>query len=176
MPDEKTSPPQKNNTIAIILIVVGVLVILGAGGCVLTGYLAKKATQGFVSNATDGAIKVGDDGGSIKLSDGDTTINTGDAAKWPSGMPVDVPQPTFGKIIASSTVTSNKSWNITLQEVTADQFKSYQEAVKAKGWTSEGQTDFIISVASFKKDSWDLTVTHDPSSNGLSINLISQAN
>lgn len=177
MDNQKPTAPngaKKNNTLMIVLIILGILIVLGIGGCVAAGFIAKKVGQSFVSGVTGGTVKVNNDGSSIKLSDGDTSISTGDSAKWPTDLPADLPQPTFGKITGSSKITSEKSWNIIMENVTADQAKSYMELLKTKGWVQKSQTDFMISINQFKKDNWDLTVTHDPSSNGLSINLLPQ--
>jgi len=173
MPDEKPAPQQKNNTLTIVLIVVGVIIILGIGGCVAAGFVAKKAAEGLVRNATGGVVNVNNDG-SVKLSDGDTSINAGETASWPADMPSDVPKPTFGQVKMSSKIASEKAWNVVLENVSADQFKSYTALLKTKGWVSDAETEFVVSIAQFKKDDWALTVTHDPSSNGLSVNLMPQ--
>jgi hypothetical protein len=174
MPSEAQAPKTNNKTLMIVLIIVGVIIVLGVGGCVAAGFIAKKAAQGIISGATGGAVKITGDNGSLKFSNGDATINSGDAAKWPSDMPAGVPKPTFGNITMSSKITSDNAWNVVLEKVTADNFASYKQTLVGAGWALDSETDFGVKIATYKKDTWELTMMLDTSSNGLSMNVLPQ--
>ena len=179
MEQDQATPKPKNNTTTIVVIILVVLVVLGLSGYFASRYLVKlageKMAEGLITSATGGKVKVSDGGSSVKLSDGDTTVDTGDSAKWPADMPADVIKPNFGKVTMATKISSDNAWNVILSNVSADEYTAYKASLIAKGWSSDVETSFGVSIATFKKDTWDLTLSYDPSSLGLVINILPQS-
>lgn len=179
MNDSQIEPkPKKNNSkIAIMIAVLAVLVMVIY---LVNNYFVKlsdrKTAESIVNLSTNEQVEVANDTDSIKVSNGDSTINAGDKVAWPSDMPAGLIRPNFGTVNMSSVIAADKAWNVVLSGVTADQFTTYKTSLLKNGWVSDVETTFGFSIVSLKKDNWDLTLTYDPSSTGLSINILPVAN
>ena len=184
MPDETTATPsapaptggKKSNATTIIIIVVIALVVLGAGGYFVSRWLAKRASEKAASallSATTGSnVSVSDNGNSATVSDDQGTTQIGEGAKWPSDMPSDVPKLTAGKITMATSDKSSKSWSVTASDIKQADYDAYKAKVVAAGWTSTATTSFGALIDQYEKGSYDLTLTFDSSSSGISISVV----
>jgi len=170
---QSESPKKKNNALTIIIIVVVILVVLGVGGTFVARWVAQKAADkiagGLLGAATNSNVSVNSDTGSVSVSNEDGTMEIG-SAKWPETMPADVPEYTSGKIsVSSSTANDVKGWTVIISETNENDFNLYKSAVVSKGWAVDTTTSFGAEVTFYKKDNYNLSLTWDPSSNGVSI-------
>jgi hypothetical protein len=83
----------------------------------------------------------------------ESAASSSDSIQWPSKMPTDVPQFTYGTIIGSS---NNVMGNIqaTYKNATADAFTKYLADLKAAGWT--------ISVSTQSADGFEIDAAKAP--------------
>lgn len=184
MPDGTNAAPtaapaaggKKSNTATIIIIVVVALIILGVGGTLLTRYLARRASEKAASallSATTGSnVDVSNDGNSATVSNGQGTTQIGEGAKWPSDMPSDVPKLTAGKITMATSEKTSKSWSVIASDFKQADYDAYKAKVDAAGWTSTSTTAFGALIDQYEKGSYDLTLTFDSSSSGISISVV----
>lgn len=170
MPDEQLK--QKSNTTTIIIIIVVVLGVLGVGGYLLKNYLARKTAEALISATTGGALKVntkGDDSATLQL--GDLKTSTGSLAKWPTDLPISVPEYTGGTIKASTKLASDQTWMITYEKTTVDAVAKYKAALATAGWTADVSNATIVDISTYTKDSWQLSLVYDQTSNGVQITI-----
>ncbi len=160
MAESNQNGKKKDNTVKIILIVVGVLVGLGV--------LATIATAVFLGNIFNRAAKgvkvtggYANESGTLKANDGDTTINYGSGASLPEGFPSDVPiyQPST---ILGSTKTNEDHFTVSVStEDAPDKVGTYyKDQLLGGGWTktlesNQGKSIVLI----FKKSDVQASVS-----------------
>lgn len=144
---KNASGEKKDNTVKIVLIVVGVLVGLGVLAIVATTLLIGS----FVNRAGKEAGVTGtynNESGTLKANDGDTTINYGSSSALPDGFPSDVPiyQPST---ILGSTKTNEELYTVSIStDDTPDKVGVYYKTeLPNNGWTQtldSSQGDSIV--------------------------------
>jgi len=102
---------------------------------------SEKAGEKMMEKALENATGQKTD---IDLSSGKAVIETGEgkmevdseAKTWPSDIPGDVPEFTFGKVkgVTTSTVDNTKSWNVVFEEVQDGSIDKYDALLKEKGF------------------------------------------
>jgi ABC-type lipoprotein release transport system permease subunit len=143
------APKKKDNTLKIVLIVVGVLVGLGIIGTIL-------ATVFFASlfnKATDG-VDVNDGTVTIQSDDGKVTTSAGEGAKLADGWPSDVPifEPSTLRSSSTSENTSFSAVASTASSVT-DVSAYYKAQMAAQGWATQLDSSSAEgTLLSFSKD------------------------
>ncbi|MCX6812055.1 MAG: hypothetical protein NTW79_00310 [Candidatus Berkelbacteria bacterium] len=173
-PNSSLSGKKNNSAVIIIIVVVGILV-LGTAGYFVRRWIVRKAADkvasGILSAATGGSVSVDSNNNSASISSNGSSSTIGDNATWPSTMPSSVPKYSDGKITMSTKTDndSGKSWSVIIGETNVDQFNAYKVKILAIGWRSVSETNFGAQIDSYENDSYDLSLTFDPSSNGVSI-------
>lgn len=128
---------KKKTIIIIIVSVVAFIFILMVAVAGIGFFIAKRVQQkvGITNMHIDkqGSGKIEFQGGQIEL---------GKTATWPTDMPSDVPEFTYGKVkmVTKSEVENKKGWNILLEEVTADAPEKYKADLKNSGWSIKATT------------------------------------
>jgi hypothetical protein len=97
----------------------------------------EKMMEKAIENATGGKADV-------DLSNGKSVIETGSgrmeidakANKWPSDIPGDIPEFTFGKVkaVTTSNMDNTRSWNVVFEEVQDGCLDKYDALLKEKGF------------------------------------------
>ncbi|MDH4358488.1 MAG: hypothetical protein OEV37_00870 [Candidatus Berkelbacteria bacterium] len=161
-PSAPNAPKKGKSATTIIIIVVVVLAVLGIGGYLISRYLAEKTAEGLIGGLTGGEVDVSaskvtysGEGGSLEFSEG---------AKWPTDLPSDVPEFTYGTVKATAKTTSDGkgNWSITLENVQSGAYDKYVSDLKAAGWeeattsTAEG-----VNYIDMSKGSYDLIFTYE---------------
>ncbi|TSC93718.1 MAG: hypothetical protein Athens101428_567 [Candidatus Berkelbacteria bacterium Athens1014_28] len=152
---------KKNNAVLIIIIIVVVLVILGIIGKVVVGYVARKAgeklAEGIVSSVTGGKVDV----------------DTGSGVSWPSDMPSSVPKYSKGKITMATKINEegSKGWSVIISETSQSDYDSYKSQVVSAGWTNSSSTSFGAIIDIYENADYQLNLTFDSSSSGVSITV-----
>lgn len=153
-------PKKKDNTLKIVLIIIGVLV-----GLMILGYMAMVFFVGSLFNRASKNIKVNQDGKSgsinIKTDEGQGTINYGENAKLPAGFPTDVaiykPSTTV-----HATKTSDKQYTAGLRtnSSVSDVSTYYRDELTKQGWQNTHESSYADgSIMNFKKDNRTLTLS-----------------
>lgn len=158
---------KKNNTLKIVLIVVGVLVGLGIIGTVLMvvffSALFKSATENVSSNG-DGTV-------TLQSDDGNTKTTVGENVELTQGFPSDVPIFEPSTLLASSKTDESDFSAVARTAKSIEEVSSYYKTtMAAQGWAS--QLDSATSdgtFLTFQKDnrtsSVVVTTNSDESSN-----------
>ncbi len=160
-------------TLRVVLVLVLVAAMLGAGGC---GVIAKKAVEGATG------VKVDDNGDSvtIKGSDGsESTISTGEgklADDFPDSVPV------YDGTITDSTVFSSNGvsqWtaSVTTPDSVDDVKAFYEQRLEAEGWKTtfnmdSGSQGSRTVAYSAELDDLTLTVTIDDSDGDTALGIL----
>lgn len=163
----KTGTSKSNKkVITIVLVVVGILIILGILGSLLTGYVFKKGAEGFIGAATGDKVKIDDGEVTIKGEDGaDLKVNTGSSAKLSEGFPKsDVPVYKGAKIESSSDITVEGSTAYTVVLSTKDSVSDVMEFYKSKLSSGDWKKSFSSnssygSTSNFTSESKKMAVT-----------------
>jgi hypothetical protein len=136
------SPKKKDNTLKIVLIVVGViggLLIIGAVAMtVFFGSLFNRATKNISVNGTK-------DNGSVtvKTDDGKSTATYGTDAKLPDGFPSDIPIYEPSNIIyATSTDKKHYSVSARTADSTSDVLAYYKKELATQGWKATSESSY----------------------------------
>lgn len=159
---EKAAPKaegakKKDNTLKIVLIVVGVLVGLGVLGTIATivffGTLFDKATDG-VDVDGNGTVTVQSD-------NGESTASYGEGATLQDGFPDDVPIFEPSTLVASSKIDDkNYSASAKTSKSTADVLAYYKAELVKGGWENTYEASFADSaIATYKKGTRSVNVT-----------------
>ena len=128
-----------------VLVVLVFALSLAAAGC---GQQESKATA--TENPTEGPAQVTQNVQVTQNNGGATGSGT---IQWPSMMPTDVPQFTYGTITGSSNNIMG-SIQAAFENVTPDAFDKYQSDLKNAGWT--------ISNATQSADGFEIDATKAP--------------
>lgn len=190
MPEENQAPAaptetapsaaggKKNNSAVVIIIIVVVgLIVLGTVGYFVRRWIVRRAADsvasGILSSATGGKVSVDSNNNSVSVSDNGASSTIGDNATWPSTMPSSVPKYTDGKITMTTKVDneSGKSWSVIIGETSLSAYNLYKSKVEAAGWTSSSSTNFGALIDDYDSSAYNLTLTFDNSSNGVSISV-----
>ncbi len=158
-------PPQGNNAVKIILIVVAILVGLGILGAGAFGFMVWRVahaihTSGYSTSTDNGSVSVNTPGGSIKVNNSQnysaddlgTDIYPG-ATQGKGGMQMDLPT---GKMVTAVYVTSDSK-----DQVTA----FYKSKFGSEGSTFDAPTGTVMSVNKSPQDSVMVTITSNSSEN-----------
>jgi len=151
---------KKSNATTVIIIIVVAVVVLGVAGVLISRWLARRAADkiasGIIGAATDSNVSVSSQG----------------SASWPSTMPSDVPKYTKGKItMSASSSSSSKSWSVIISDTSESDYTAYKASLESAGWTNTSTASFGADIAAYEKGSYDLALTFDPSSKGVSITV-----
>lgn len=145
-------PKKKDNTLKIVLIVVGVIV----GLMIISGILFS-IFVGSIINRAGKNIKVDKDGDSgsinIKTNDGQGSINYGENAKLPDGFPTDVPlyEPST-TVHASKTSDKQYSAGLKTNSSVSDVVAYYRSELAKQGWESTHESSYADgAILNFKK-------------------------
>ncbi len=150
--------PKKDNTLKIVLIVLGVLFGLGVLGAILmTVFFAAvfhKATEN---------VKVGKNGSTVtvKSSDGQTSATYGTGATLPQGWPSDVPVYKPSTIIYA-TKSDNKGFSLAAKTSSSTQsvVDYYRTQLVNQGWTSTHESSYGDgTILTFEKGDTTTSVT-----------------
>lgn len=143
------APKKKDNTLKIVLIVVGVLVGLGIIGTIASmvflGSLFNNAVDNV--NPADGSVTIQSDDGTVKT-------NVGEDAKLADGFPTDVPIFEPSTLKASSKVDNTQfSAVATTASSVADVTNYYKSQMASQGWTNSlDSSSDGSSLLTFAKD------------------------
>lgn len=154
------SPKKKDNTLKIVLIVVGVvggLLIIGAVAMtVFFGSLFNRATKNISVNGTK-------DNGSVtvKTDDGKSTATYGTDAKLPDGFPSDIPIYEPSNIIyATSTDKKHYSVSARTADSTKDVLSYYKKELATQGWKATSESSYGEgTILIYKKNNRQLTAS-----------------
>lgn len=133
---------KKDNTLKIVLIVVGALVGLMILGVIVTSIFIGS----LFGNATKGIKVTGDeDSGSvtIKSNDGQSTTTYGNDASLPDGFPSDVPIYDPSTTVYA-TKTDDKHYSVALKtaDATDKVLAFYSDELTKQGWTSTHESSY----------------------------------
>ena len=146
-PQQSSSAGKKksNAWIWIIVVIVVVLVIMSVVGSLIAGYIAKNAggkiAETILSKATNSAVSVNTDSGSVTVKGEDGTTTTF-STKLASGFPSDIPVYAGSTVRASAagTTDSDNVGNYASLSTTDSMEKVqafYDAELTANGWTKE---------------------------------------
>lgn len=175
------APKKGGGAAVVIIIVLVILAVLGVGGYFVSKYVAKKAgekiTEGLLGAATGGKVDVTSGGEGVNISNGEGSLSLGAAAKWPSDMPSNVPQFTYGSIVAASKISDQDGWMALYEKVSADAQTKYAADLAAKGWTKDNDSVNVgvAEITQLTDGKNILTVTYDTSSKGATITVSPKA-
>jgi len=151
-----------------------VILVLVFGSWLGYGFFSKKAGEQIAENFLEGQlggdvnISSGGDSATIKTDQG--SLSLGDAAKWPSDMPSDIPEFTAGKLVMAGTaLTGGKGWQVVAENVDKSDFTDYQSALEAKGWKSIGMVDATIGMIQMTKDKMTLIASYNSEDNSFTL-------
>lgn len=150
---------KKDNTLKIVLIVVGVLVGLG-----ILGTIASIVFFSSLFNAaTDGVDVDGNGNGTVtvKSDSGESTATYGEGATLNDGFPDDVPIFEPSTLVASSKIDDkNYSASAKTSKSTADVLAYYKTELTNAGWENTYEATFEDSaIATYKKGTRGVNVT-----------------
>jgi len=144
----------RSRTTCLLLAITLVVLSLTITGC---SFLAKKAEEKAIQNATGGQAQVNQNNGSVTIKNGQGTFQAGGTYQWPSAMPADVPKFTYGTITAviQSNTANNKGITVAFTNATPDAFDKYKGSLQNAGWsiqeTSQSTDGFMISAGKDKR-------------------------
>lgn len=137
-----------------VLITLVIVLSLIAGGC---GYIAKRATEKTIQSATGNQVEVNQNNGSVTVKNSQGTFQAGGTYQWPSAMPSDVPQFSYGKItsVIQDNSSSNQGVEVGFNNVTPDAFDKYKNDLQNAGWTVDNTTQttdgFLVGATKGKR-------------------------
>ncbi len=153
-------PKKKDNTLKIILIIVGVFV-----GLMILGTIAVSVFVGSIFNSATKNIKVDGDGDkgsvTIKSTDGSTTATYGNDASLPEGFPSDVPIYEPSTIVYATKTGNNRFSASAKTSDSASQVLAFYKAdLSDKGWTNTHESSYGQgSILTYEKDDTLLSVS-----------------
>ncbi len=167
-PSGSSTPKKGKSATTIIIIIIVVLAVLGIGGYFVSRYvmgkLAEKTAEGLVGGLTGGKVDISaskvtysGEGGSLEISE---------SSKWPTDLPSDVPEFTYGTVKATAKTTTNGkgNWSITLENVQSGAYDKYVSDLKAAGWQeTTTSTGSGVNYIDMTKGSYDLIFTYEES-------------
>lgn len=159
---KSTGGAKQTNTLKIVLIVVGALVLMGIVGTILTGLLANRFVEGGLSALTGGKAKVDSKNGSVTITDDKKKSTLSTSQKLPDGFPSDVPVYQPSTIRFSASLAKN-SYNVTLStNDSPDAVKAYYtKQLKNEGWQEKANSSITfgaITTTTYTKESKEVTV------------------
>lgn len=166
-PAQPVPTPKKRSGLKVLLIIVAVLVILGAGGYVLTKYVlpnaVRSAVEKTVNKISGGKIKLTDTSYGLSLSDSSrqnaVTTNDQVIAGWPNDVPM---YP--GAVITTSGKVKGTNYDTVLNTSDTSQkvISYYQTALPQNGWavdnSSTGNNTPGLTTLVYKKDNRSATI------------------
>jgi hypothetical protein len=142
------------------------ILILAVLGYIANGFFAKKAGERIAENLLEqqlgGNVDIDSNGDSASIKTDQGNLSLGDAAKWPSDMPSDVPEFTAGKLtMAGTSLVGGQGWQILAEEVDEKDFTDYHATLETKGWVNIGIFDAGVGVIQMSKGNTTLTVGYN---------------
>lgn len=137
----------KGKGIIVILIVFGgifLLVIACGGGAYLVGRELNESSGS--SDEQEGSVSGAEDTDSQDdSSEEDSSLTDGLTAEWPDDMPGEVPEFTWGNIVASSKgknpATDQDVWTVTFDSMDEDASEKYKQDLESNGWSIDSYSD-----------------------------------
>lgn len=180
VPQESTG---KNKTTLIVVIVLVVVAILGIGGYFVSRYFIKKAAgnlaDNLINSATNGVVDADINSGSVNVDTGDGSINLNQNSSWPTDMPSDVPQFTYGKVAFSSKIDSGgtEGWTVTIEDVKSGSLEKYKSDLEAKGWVAQAEsTDLgFANILQYEKGGMQIIISYDPDSKAVNLTVTNKS-
>lgn len=117
---------------------------------------AEKAVEKAIEDASGEAADVEmNKDGSVEISTDEATMKVGGDYKWPEQLPADVPEFSYGKILAVTESSNEESDTIfvAFQGVKDDAFDKYKSELEGAGWE--------INIASMSNDGFLITATKE---------------
>jgi len=150
---------KKDNTLKIVLIVVGVLVGLGILGTIASVVFF----SALFNKATDG-VNLGSNGNgtvTVKSDSGESTATYGEGASLQQGFPSDVPIFEPSTLVASSKIDDkNYSASAKTSKPTSEVLAYYKTELVKGGWESTYEAVFENSaIATYKKGTRGVNIT-----------------
>jgi len=149
-----------------IIIIVGV-VILAIIGYLVNDFIGKKTAENKIENILEkqlnGNVDINTSDNSISIKNDQGNFNAGDATKWPTDMPSDVPNFTAGKLTMAGSVPTG--WQVVAANVSKDDFVAYHSSLIANGWINVGTFDAGIGMVQMNKGNYDLIIAFNNQEN-----------
>ncbi len=123
--------------LSMVLVVLLALCLI-IGGC---GNAAEKATEKALETAIESEsgekVDLDVDNESVEITTDQGSLKAGSTYNWPAGIPSDVPEFKYGTIIGvmETNYEAGKSYTIALENIEADSFDKYKNALEGNGWT-----------------------------------------
>jgi len=130
-----SEPKNGSNVVIIIVVIVLVLGILAIGGW----YMFTK----FVVNKVKDVVVTETKPNQYDFKAGDTEVSVaeeGQTVAWPNDLPPSIPKFTYGKINGSAKI--DKTWTITITDVSESDFLNYKNMLTSNNWTIDNTLDF----------------------------------
>lgn len=154
----KDTPKKKDNTLKVVLIVVGVIVglivLFWVIVVIVIGSLFHRATKNVQINGQNGSV-------TVKSDNGQSTASYGSNVSLPKNFPSDLPiyKPST---LVGATASDNKNYSATAKtNDSVDTVLNYYRTNMAnQGWTSDNESSFTDgTLLSFKKDNRAATIS-----------------
>lgn len=155
------------------VLVIAVLALVGYSiQTFVLGKLGKFAVQKAIESQTGAKVDYNDNG-SLKINSKEGNLEIGTAAKWPEGMPSDIPQFSFGTITASMKTDNEngKGWTVMAKDVEKNSFDKYIKDLEGKGWITKSTISMAVDIYQMEKGNLSLNLSYDPSSKGMNLTL-----
>ncbi len=154
------------------LIIVGViLLVLIVLGYTIQNFLLRKAgekaAENLIKAQTGMDVDINSEKESVKIAGKEGQIEVGQAVSWPS----DIPVPKFPAGTLTTSSKTNNTWLVIVKDVKKEDVEKYISELKKEGWQAKNEVNFMIELTQMEKGAYDVTVTYDTSSNGVSITV-----
>lgn len=177
-PVSQSAPMVRKNggAATVIIIVLVVLLALGVGGYFVSRYVAQKAgerlTEGFLGAATGGNVDINSGGEGVSIENDKGSLSLGQSAQWPSDMPSNVPEFSYGKPIMSTKVADG-GWSVLYENVSEDAKDKYVSDLSSKGWIDDsGAIDAGSSqIIQMTDGTYNLIIVFDETSKGATLTV-----
>jgi len=127
----------------LVLLALAAVLILALCGCgKAADKVGEKATEKITEKAMekegvkDASVDIDEGKLAIKTDKGSINMNTGSGQKWPDGIPGDVPEFKYGKIVAvmESNENGQKAYTMSLEMIADGAVESYKKDLEAAGF------------------------------------------
>ncbi len=122
----------------VCLLAAATLILVGCGGKEAGEKVGEKAMAAAISKATGKKADVDLDKGKVTVTSGDNVMESTATEQWPSDLPGNPPEFTYGKVERVSRAAEGaqgpRTANVWFRDVSDDALARYEAGLKGAGW------------------------------------------
>jgi len=145
---------KKNKKLITIIVIVAVLVIAVSVNSFVARKIGERRAEKILEDQFGGKVDINSQNGSVSVKSDKGDFSVGEIAKWPTDMPTDIPEFTYGKLKMSATVSTG--WQILATGVSEENFTAYNSSLKSLGWSNVGTFNANLGMVQMTKGNYNL--------------------